>query len=109
MKKERRSPLSQAVLVLLGALVATNVAFWILVRSGGPLIGLTFYLVLLIILWRGRQPGYQPAAVGGFVGFVIHIVEVILVGWTAYPLLMALNLILPAALVPTAWLASKEQ
>ena len=108
MKKERRTPLAQTVLVLLGALVVTNVAFLILVHAGGPFIGLTFYLILLIVIWRGRQPDYRPAAVGGFVGLVIHIVEVTLVGWTTYPLLMVLNLILPAALVPMAWLASKE-
>jgi hypothetical protein len=108
MKKERWTPLAQTVLVLLGALVVTNVAFLILVHTGGPFIGLTIYLILLIAIWRGRQPDYRPAAVGGFVGLVIHILEVILVGWTTYPLLMALNLILPAALVPAAWLANKD-
>jgi hypothetical protein len=92
----------------LGALVATNVTFLILVRTGGPLIGAVFYLALLVVVWRRRQPDYHPVVVGGLVGFVIHIVEVIFVGWTPYPLLMALNLILPAILVPMAWLAGRE-
>jgi hypothetical protein len=88
--------------------MATNVTFLILMRTGGPLIGLVFYLALLIVVWRRRPPDYRPAIVGGLVGLVVHIVEVILVGWTTYPLLMALNLILPAVLVPAAWLAGKE-
>jgi len=106
--KKRRSPLARAVLGLLGALVATNVTFLILVRTGGPLIGLVFYLALLVVVWRRRQPDYRPVVVGGLGGLVVHIVEVILVGWTTYPLLMALNLILPAVLVPAAWLAGRE-
>ena len=108
MNKKPRSPLARAVLGLLGALVATNVTFLILVRTGGPLIGLVFYLALLVVVWRRRQPDYRPVVVGGLVGLVVHIVEVILVGWTTYPLLMALNLILPAVLVSAAWLAGRE-
>ena len=108
MNKKRRPPLVWTVLGLLGALVATNVTFLILVRTGGPLVGLVFYLALLVVVWRGRQPGYRPVVVGGFVGLAVHIVEVILVGWTTYPLLVALNLILPALLVPAAWQAGKE-
>jgi hypothetical protein len=92
----------------LGALVATNVTFLILVRTGGPLIGAVFYLALLVVVWRRRQTDYHPVVVGGLVGLVIHIVEVILVGWTAYPLLVALNLVLPAVLVPAAWLAGRK-
>lgn len=108
MNKKRRSPLTWAVLCILGALVATNVTFLILVRTGGPLIGLVFYLALLIVVWRKRQPDYRPVVVGGLVGLVVHIVEVTLVGWATYPLLMVLNLILPAILVPAAWLAGRE-
>ena len=108
MKKERRTLLAKTILVLLGALVATNAAFLFLVRSSGPFIGLMFYLAMLVVTWRKRQPDYRPVVVGGFLGLVIHIVEVILVGWTIYPLLMILNLILPAVLVPAAWLAGKE-
>ena len=108
MNRKRRSPLAWAVLGILGALVAANVTFLILVRTGGPLIGLVFYLALLVVVWRRQQPDYHPVVVGGLVGLVIHIVEVILVGWTAYPLLVALNLVLPAVLVPAAWLARRE-
>jgi hypothetical protein len=88
--------------------VATNVTFLILARTGGPLVGLVLYLALLIVVWRRRPPDYRPAVVAGLVGLIVHIVEVILVGWTIYPLLMALNLILPAVLVPAAWLAGRE-
>ena len=108
MNKKRRSPLAWAVLCILGALVATNVTFLLLMRTGGPLIGAVFYLALLVVVWRRRQPDYHPVVVGGLVGLVIHIVEVILMGWTAYPLLVALNLVLPAVLVPAAWLAGRK-
>jgi hypothetical protein len=107
MNKERL-PLAWVVIGLLVALVATNIVFLVLGRTGGPLIGLAFYLALLVTVWRRRQPDYRPVVVGGLVGLAVHIVEVILVGWTAYPLLMALNLILPAVLVPVAWLAGRE-
>ena len=108
MNRKRRSPLAWAVLGILGVLVATNVMFLILMRTGGPLVGVVFYLALLVVVWRRRQTDYHPVVVGGLVGLVIHIVEVILVGWTAYPLLVALNLVLPAVLVPAAWLAGRK-
>jgi hypothetical protein len=100
---KKRPTLAWIVLGLLGALVATNVTFLILVRTSGPLIGLVFYLALLVTVWCGRPPDYRPVTVGGLVGLAVHLVEVVLVGWTTYPLLMALNLILPAVLVPVAW------
>jgi hypothetical protein len=106
--KKRRPPLARVVLGLLGALVATNATFSILARTGGPLVGLAFYLVLLVVVWHRREPDYRPVVVGGLAGLAVHIVELILVGWTAYPLLMALNLIFPAVLVPAAWLAGRE-
>jgi hypothetical protein len=105
---KKRPPLAWAALGLLGTLVATNVTFLILMRTSGPLVGVVFYLALLVVVWRRRQPDYRPVIVGGFVGLAVHIVEVILVGWTTYPLLVALNLILPAVLVPAAWLAGRE-
>jgi hypothetical protein len=106
--KKRRTPLAWVILGILGALAATNVTFLILVRTGGPLIGLLFYLVLLTVMWRSRSPDYRPVLVGGVVGLVVHIVEIIFIGWTTYPLLMALNLILPVVLIPAAWLAARE-
>ena len=105
---KKRPTLAWTVLGLLGALMATNVTFLILVHTGGPLIGLVFYLALSVVVWRGRPPDYRPVIVGGLAGLAVHIVEVILMGWTTYPLLMALNLILPAVLVPVAWLAGRE-
>jgi hypothetical protein len=33
----------------------------------------------------------------------VHLVEVITMGWSAYPALMALNLVLPTALTSVAW------
>ena len=107
MNKER-PPLAWVAIGLLVALVTTNVVFLVLMHTGGPLIGLVFYLALLVAVWRRRQPDYRPVVVGGLVGLAVHIVEVILVGWTTYPLLMALNLILPTVLVSAAWLAGRE-
>ena len=104
----KRPPLAWVALGLLVALVATNAVFLILLRTGGPLIGLVFYGALLIVVWRRRRPDWRPVMVGGLVGFAVHIVEVVVGGWTAYPLLVALNLILPLALAPVAWLAGRE-
>ena len=103
-----RPPLAWVALGLLVALVATNAVFLVVLRTGGPLIGLVFYVALLIVVWRRRRPDWRPVMVGGLVGFVVHIVEVVVGGWTAYPLLVALNLILSLALVPVAWLAGRE-
>jgi hypothetical protein len=46
--------------------------------------------------------------VGGILGLAVHVVEVVMMGWSTYPILMALNLILPALLVPVAWLAGRQ-
>ncbi len=102
MSKTERPPLTWVALGLLVALVATNVVFLALLRTGGPLIGLVLYAVLL---WRWRQRDYRAAVVGGLAGLAVHVVEVVTIGWSAYPAPMALNLILPALLVPVAWLA----
>ena len=104
----KRPPLAWLALGLLAALVATNAVFLLLLRIGGPLIGLVFYVALLVIVWRRRRPDWRPVMMGGLVGSAVHIVEVVVGGWTAYPLLVALNLILPAALVLVAWLAGWE-
>ena len=104
----KRSPLAWVALGLLVALVATNALFLVSLRTGGPLIGLVFYVALLIVGWRGRRPDWRPVVVGGLVGFAVHVVEVVVGGWTAYPLPVALNLILPLALAPVAWLAGRE-
>ena len=104
----RHPPFAWVALGLLAALVVTNAVFLILVRTGGPLVGLLFYAALLIVVWRGRRPDWRPVVVGGLVGFAVHVVEVVVAGWTAHPLLMALNLILPLALAPVAWLAGRE-
>jgi hypothetical protein len=92
----------------LAALVATNVAFLILLRTGGPLIGIVFYVLLLAIACRGQQHGSREVMVGSLVGLAVHIAEASVLGWTPYPGLMALNMILPAVLAPVAWLAGKR-
>ena len=79
-----------------------------LLRSGGPLIGAGFYLILLIITCRSRKSGYQPVILGGIAGFIVHIVEVILMGWTPYPPFMILNLIFPIILLGVAISAGRE-
>jgi len=105
MSKTGRLPLAWAGLGLLAALVVTNAVFLALLQTGGPLIGLVLYAVLL---WRWRQRDYRAAVVGGIAGLVVHVVEVVTTGWSAYPALVALNLILPAMLAPVAWLAGQR-
>ena len=108
MNKTKRPPLAWVALSLLGALVAANAMFLILLRTGGPLIGIAFYVALLTLAWRGRPRDYRAVMVGGLAGLAVHVAEVITMGWSAYPVLMALNLILPAGLAPLAWLAGQR-
>ena len=45
--------------------------------------------------------------VGGLLGLAVHVVEVAVMDWSAYPVLVALNLVLPAALALSAWTADR--
>jgi hypothetical protein len=103
-----RSALEWVILGLLAALIATNVTFLILQRTGGPLIGSVFYLVLLGLTLHGQRRNHQTVLVGGLVGLVVHVVEVVTIGWSDYPMLIALNLVLPAALALSAWGADQR-
>ena len=100
----QRPPLAWVALGLLAALVATNAAFLALLHTGGPIIGLVLYAVLL---WRWLRRDYRAAVVGGLAGLAVHASEVTTTGWSACPALMALNLSLPAVLTLTAWLAKR--
>ena len=100
MNGAEKEPVGWVTVCLLAALVGTNTVLLVLLRSGGPLFGIVGYAILLVLAWRGRPYDYSTALVGGLVGLVVHGVEVAIVGWSAYPPLMALNLILPAGLVP---------
>ena len=108
MIRTRKSPLAWIVLGLLAALVATNVIFLLLVGPKGPLIGIIFYAGLLALMWGGQQQDWGAAMVGGGVGLAVHAIEIMTVGWSAYPGLMALNLILPGVLALVAWFASRQ-
>ena len=107
MSNPERSLPDWVVLGLLAALVATNVVLLILLRTGGPLIGLVFYLGLLVLSFRAKQRDHRQAMVGGLLGLAVHVVEVATMGWSVYPVLVALNLVLPAALVLSAWAADR--
>jgi hypothetical protein len=107
MSNLERSPLDWVILGLLAALVVTNMTFLILLRTGGPLIGLAFYLVLFALTFRARQRDHRSVMVGGLVGLAVHVVEAATMGWSDYPVLVALNLLLPAALVLSAWGADR--
>jgi hypothetical protein len=104
----KKTPLAWVALSLLAALVATNVAFLVLLRTGGPLIGIAFYAVLLAVACRGQQRGNRDVMVGSLVGLAVHVAEAAILGWTPYPALMALNIVLPAALASMAWLAGRS-
>jgi hypothetical protein len=108
MSNSRRSLLDWFILGLLAALVATNVALLILVWTGGPLIGLGFYLVLLALNLRATRRDHRLAMVGGLLGFAVHVVEAATMGWSDYPALVVLNLALPAALALSAWAVDRR-
>ena len=108
MSNLERSPLEWVILGLLAALVVTNITFLILLRTGGPLIGLAFYLVLLALTFCAGQRDHRSVMVGGLVGLAVHVVEVVMMGWSDYPVLMTLNLVLPAALALSAWAVGRE-
>jgi hypothetical protein len=96
--------LAWVALGLLAALVVTNAVFLVLLQTGGPLVGLVLYAVLL---WRWRERDYRALVMGGLAGLAVHVVEAAVMGWSVYAALMALNLLLPAVLALTAW--STEQ
>jgi hypothetical protein len=107
MNVPERAPWDWIIRGLLAALVVTNIALLSLLRTGGPLIGLGFYLVLLVFTFRSRQRDHRSVLVGGLVGLAVHMAEVVMMGWSAYPALVALNLVLPAALAVSAWSADR--
>ncbi|MGD8599319.1 MAG: hypothetical protein PVJ26_20065 [Anaerolineae bacterium] len=107
MSHQRRSLLHWVILGLLAALVVTNLVFLILLRTAGPLIGLVFYSTLLARTLRATQRDYRCAMVGGLVGLLVHVIEVVSMGWSAYPGLVVLNLVLPAGLASAAWVADR--
>jgi hypothetical protein len=104
----RETPaLDRVILSLLAALVVTNITLLILARTGGPLIGLAFYLVLLALTVGGRQRDHRAVMVGGLVGVAVHVVEAVTMGSPDHQVLLGLNLILPAALALAAWGADR--
>jgi hypothetical protein len=105
MNGTERPLLAWVALSLLAAMVVANGVFMALLRTGGPLIGLALYVVLL---WRWRQRDYRAAVAGGLVALLVHVVEVVALGWSDYPVLMAFNLVLPALLAPVAWLTAQR-
>ena len=92
--------------ILLASLVVANGMLLVLLRTGGPLIGVVFYAVLLVVAYRGSD--LRAVMVGGLVGLGVHMAEVAMMGWSRYPILMALSLILPAALALVAWSAGQR-
>ena len=102
MSGSNRSLAARIAIRLLVALLATIALLLVLLPTIGPLFGFAFYLVLL---WRCIKHDYQAAVIGGVAGLVVHGVEIATSGWSACPILMALNLILPALLVFAAVLA----
>lgn len=107
MSRSGRSVLEWVIIGLLGALVVTNVTLLILLRTGGPMIGLVFYLVLFWLTIRARPDHHRSLVAGGLVGLAVHLAEVAARGWSDYPVLLALNLCLPAALALSAWAADR--
>lgn len=107
MSNSRRSVQEWVITGLLAALVVTNLTLLILLRTGGPLIGLVFYLALLWIAIRARPRHHRALIAGGLVGLAVHMAEVTARGWSDYPVLLALNLGLPAALALSAWATNR--
>ena len=103
--RAQRPPPGWATLGLLSAWVATNAALLALLRTGGPLIGL---VVCAVLLWRWWRGDYRAVVAVGLAALAVHVVEVATRGWSAYPALMALNLVLPALSAPVAWLAGQQ-
>lgn len=96
MNNSGKSLLEWVIIGLLAALVVTNLTLLILLRTGGPLVGLAFYLILLRLAIRARPRHHRSLMMGGLVGLAVHVAEVTTRGWSDYPMLMALNLCLPA-------------
>jgi hypothetical protein len=102
----KHRPAAWAALAVLVVLVATNGVFLFRLRTFGPLVGVLLYGALI---WRWYRRDYVAGIAGGVTGLIIHIAESVVAGWTAEPLPLTLNLILPALLVLTSWLAGREK
>ena len=105
MPRSARSRLDWIALGLLGALVTANALLLAIHRTGGPAIGIVLYAA---VLWRWLRGDYGAALIGGLIGMVVHVVEAVTMGWTRFPPLGALNLLLPAVLVPLAWARGRK-
>ena len=91
----------KAALCILVALLVVN-GIWAAISSlGGPLLGFTFYGVILFLFWRKSH--FQAGIIGGAFGLVIHIYELIIPGIGELEGVGAglffINLILPVALI----------
>lgn len=109
MSKGKRTVFDWAALAALSGLMAVNGALGLLLRTGGPLIGLACYGALLVVAWRSQGDSWHTLAIGSIVGLLLHVVEVIVWGWSEQAILMGLNLLLPAVLAILAWLAGRQR
>ena len=57
--------------------------------------------------FRAVPRDHRTLMVGGLVGLAVHVAEVAKRGWPQYPVLVALNLVLPATLALSAWAADR--
>lgn len=82
-----------AVLVLLALI---NLVFFIVTSYSGPIWGFVVTAVVSILWWKKRNA--KLIMIVAIVWMLIHIIEFIVLGPSAFPILFYLNLLLPIPL-----------
>lgn len=94
-------PGKRASLVILILLISVN-TFWFTHQiQFGPLIGLVFYAVVALLIWRNDN--FSSGTIAGIVGFTVHLIELFFFDMSTQDLIIIgfylANLVLPLILL----------
>ncbi len=107
MDKKASSPERIALSILL-VLIGVNAAWAVTSQYTGPVIGVVFYGIVGFLCWQKSH--FQAGIVGGIVGLVIHVLELVSIGEINGTELgfFLVNLILPIPLIYFSYQASRK-
>ncbi|KYK33903.1 MAG: hypothetical protein AYK18_04240 [Theionarchaea archaeon DG-70] len=105
MDKKASSPERIAISILL-VLIGVNAAWAVTSRYTGPVIGVVFYGIIGFLCWQKSH--FQAGIIGGIIGLVIHVLELLSVGEINGAELgfFLVNLVLPIPLIYFSYQAS---
>jgi len=95
---------------ILTVLVITNASWFAISKHSGSFVGLIFYAFIAFICWRRKR--FQAGIIGGIIGLVIHIYELLFQGLSGFTKfesgLFFINLILPILLIYFSYKSYKK-